>query len=87
MVISKMVELLNLPVKVVMCPILRDPDGLAMSSRNIHLSATERQQALILSKALFWLKDNFDNHKIAQLQEQAVGMIHQRKALNWNTWK
>jgi pantoate--beta-alanine ligase len=60
MVISKMVELLNLPVKLVMCPILRDPDGLAMSSRNIHLSATERQQALVLSKALFWLKDNFN---------------------------
>jgi pantoate--beta-alanine ligase len=81
MVISKMVELLHLPVKLLMCPILRDEDGLAMSSRNIHLSATERQQALILSKALFWLKDNFDKNKIAQLQEQAVGMIHQQEGV------
>jgi pantoate--beta-alanine ligase len=75
MVISKMVQLLNLPVKVVMCPILRDPDGLAMSSRNIHLSATERQQALVLSKALFWLKDNFNTSDIAALQEQAADII------------
>jgi pantoate--beta-alanine ligase len=74
-VIARMVQLLHMPVKLVMCPILRDADGLAMSSRNIHLSATERQQALILSKALFWLKDNFNSNSILQLQEQAADMI------------
>ncbi|MGB4774102.1 MAG: pantoate--beta-alanine ligase, partial [Daejeonella sp.] len=36
MVISKMVNLLNMPVKLVVCPIIREDDGLAMSSRNIH---------------------------------------------------
>jgi pantoate--beta-alanine ligase len=81
MVISKMVELLHLPVKLLMCPILRDDDGLAMSSRNIHLSATERQQALVLSKALFWLKDHFDKNKMAQLQEQAAGMIRRQEGV------
>ena len=67
LVISKMVELLNLPVKLVMCPIQREADGLAMSSRNIHLSADDRQHALILSKTLNWLKQNFDQNKIADL--------------------
>ena len=78
MVISKMVELLDLPERLVMCPILRDPDGLAMSSRNIHLSATERQQALVLSKALFWLKDNFKPDSIIELQEQAAEIIRKQ---------
>ena len=55
-VIEKMVELKNLPVKLVMCPIVREADGLAMSSRNIHLSAEDRQHALVLSRALNHLK-------------------------------
>lgn len=51
-VIRRMVKDLHMPVQVVVCPIMRDPDGLAMSSRNIFLSETERKQALTLSKSL-----------------------------------
>jgi pantoate--beta-alanine ligase len=75
MVISKMVDLLKMPVKLVMCPILRDADGLAMSSRNIHLTADDRQHALILSRTLNWVKANFNNSNIPQLQQQAGQMI------------
>lgn len=71
LVISKMVELLNMPVKLVMCPIAREADGLAMSSRNIHLTADDRKHALILSKALNTVKQNFDPEKIDQLRQQA----------------
>ena len=81
MVITRMVQLLNMPVKLVMCPILRDADGLAMSSRNVHLSVNERQQALILSNALFWLKDNFKSEDILQLQEQAADMIRRQEGV------
>ncbi|QKJ31813.1 pantoate--beta-alanine ligase [Mucilaginibacter mali] len=81
-VIARMVDLLKLPIRLVMCPILRDDDGLAMSSRNIHLSATERQNALILSKALFWLKDNFKSNNITQLQEQAANIIRQQDGVD-----
>jgi pantoate--beta-alanine ligase len=75
MVINKMTELLQLPVKIVMCPIMRETDGLAMSSRNIHLSADDRQHALILSKTLNWVKDNFDKKHILLLKKEAEAMI------------
>jgi pantoate--beta-alanine ligase len=75
MVISKMVEDLNMPVKLVMCPIEREPDGLAMSSRNIHLTPYDREHSLILSKTLNWVKENFDINKIDTLQQQAAQMI------------
>lgn len=75
MVISKMVEVLEMPVKLVMCPIEREPDGLAMSSRNIHLTPYDREHSLILSKALNWTKENFDINKIDTLQQQAAQMI------------
>ncbi len=48
-----MVEALNWPIEMIACPTLRDPDGLAMSSRNQYLSTTERQRALAISKNLF----------------------------------
>ena len=51
-VIKRMVADLNLPISVVGCPIVRDPDGLALSSRNSFLSAEQRESALALSAAL-----------------------------------
>jgi len=51
-VLRKMVRDLNFPVDLVVCPIVREPDGLAMSSRNQYLSPEERRQALVLSRAL-----------------------------------
>jgi pantoate--beta-alanine ligase len=51
-VLRRMVADLDLPVDLVVSPIVREPDGLAMSSRNRYLSAEERRQALVLSRAL-----------------------------------
>ncbi|MFD0750994.1 pantoate--beta-alanine ligase [Mucilaginibacter calamicampi] len=75
LVISRMVTLLNLPVKLIMCPIARETDGLAMSSRNVHLSATERQNALILSKTLNRVKHNFNSDDIWRLKLEAERAI------------
>lgn len=75
LVISRMVSLLNLPVKLVMCPIEREADGLAMSSRNIHLSPGDRQHALVLSKTLNKIKQGFNPDNIAQLKQQAEAAI------------
>lgn len=81
MVISKMVQLLNLPVKLVMCPIQRESDGLAMSSRNIHLTPEDRKNALILSKTLNWVKNNFDAGNIPVIQQQAEQMLNNQPGI------
>jgi pantoate--beta-alanine ligase len=51
-IIVKMAEDLNFPIKIRVMPIIREPDGLAMSSRNVNLSSRQRSQALILNRAL-----------------------------------
>lgn len=51
-VINRMVRDLNIDIEIVPCPIIREKDNLAMSSRNIYLSIEEREAALVLSKAL-----------------------------------
>ena len=52
LLIRTMTSELNIPTEIVTCPTLRDPDGMAMSSRNAYLSAEERQRGLCLSQAL-----------------------------------
>lgn len=52
-IIKKLVFDLNIPVEIVACPIVREDDGLAMSSRNTYLSTDERKAALCLSNAIF----------------------------------
>lgn len=60
-VIRRMVRDLNMDIDVVGCPIIRESDGLAKSSRNTYLSETERQTALVLSKAVFLGQDLMKN--------------------------
>lgn len=52
LVIRRMVADLNLPITIRVCPIVREPDGLAMSSRNAYLSPDERRRAAVLSQGL-----------------------------------
>ncbi len=61
LVIQKMVRDLNLDMDVITGPIIREPDGLAMSSRNKYLSSVERQQALALNQALSLAQAMFEN--------------------------
>ena len=51
-VLRKVVRDLNMDVDVVVCPIVREADGLALSSRNVYLDAVQRTQALVLNRAL-----------------------------------
>jgi pantoate--beta-alanine ligase len=58
-IISAMVEALNFPIEIVSAPTVREPDGLAMSSRNQYLSQIDRQKALSISRALFMAKGEY----------------------------
>lgn len=77
LMIKNMVAWFNLPVQIVSCPIIREDDGLAMSSRNIHLTAADRKNALVLSKALNYVKDNFSALSIPVLVENAKKLINE----------
>ena len=59
-IICRMVRDLNLPVEIVICPIMREPDGLAMSSRNAYLSPQARKSALVLQRSLTRVRNRFD---------------------------
>lgn len=75
LMIKNMVKHFNLPIEIVSCPIIREDDGLAMSSRNIHLSKADRENALILSRALNFVADNFKKIALTDLLGKAKQMI------------
>lgn len=58
-VLRRMTADLRLGTEIVVCPIVREPDGLALSSRNVYLSADERRQALALSRSIRWVEALF----------------------------
>jgi pantoate--beta-alanine ligase len=59
-VLNRMVKDLNFPVELVICPTVREPDGLALSSRNAYLSAAERKASTVLYRALCAAKRQFE---------------------------
>lgn len=84
LVIQKMVKDLNMDVEVVVCPIVREADGLAMSSRNTYLNAEERRQAGVLYQALLAAKAMIaqgerDAHRVKRHMEE---LIHRQPLAN-----
>ncbi|RMD55166.1 MAG: pantoate--beta-alanine ligase [Nitrospirae bacterium] len=76
-IIRKMVEELNFDVNVVICPTVREPDGLAMSSRNVYLSEEERKRASTLYRALksgeeMVLSGQSDPNKVKEYMEDML---------------
>ncbi len=72
MVVEKMVRELNFPLEIVRVPIVREKDGLAMSSRNVYLSPEERAEALVLYRALKMAEEEIKNG------EREIGIIRQK---------
>lgn len=75
MVISYMVKKLRVKIKLVLCPIIRESDGLAMSSRNIYLSPPDRKNALALYKALSKIVELYKTKTIAQIIKEVNSFL------------
>ncbi len=72
-VIRQMVKDLDFPIDIVVCPIVREPDGLAMSSRNVYLSPEERQAATVLFRSLSAAQSAYDSGE--REAEKLRGMV------------
>lgn len=93
--IQQMVRDLNFPVEIVVGPIVREPDGLAMSSRNTYLSSEERLQALCLTRALQRSRElvragerdasRLRSEMIACIKEYPLARIDYVQIVDWET--
>lgn len=73
-IVKKMISDLNFPVKIITCPLVREKDGLALSSRNVYLSSEERKKALSLSHSLQTAK-NLIKYKNEKSSEKIISEI------------
>ncbi len=73
-VLRKLVNDLDMDVEIVVCPIVREEDGLAMSSRNIYLTPEQRQQSLVLHRALMRVQTLADQGERSAARLIEVGM-------------
>ncbi len=74
-VIRLMVNKIHFPVEIIACPTVREKSGLAMSSRNLKLSKKGLQDAVEISKTLFYVKENWKKFNPADIKERAIEMI------------
>jgi pantoate--beta-alanine ligase len=75
-IIKNMVKQLNLPTEIVVCPVVREADGLAMSSRNMLLSDNQRNEAARISQALFHAQKQAVETPIRDLIDETVRRIN-----------
>ncbi|WP_379162564.1 pantoate--beta-alanine ligase [Paenibacillus sp. sgz5001063] len=74
-VLRRMVSDLNMNVEIVACPIVREGDGLALSSRNVYLSSEERQQALVLSRSLRETRKALEEGTVRTVEEARTLLV------------
>lgn len=84
-IIKKMVSDLNMPLEIISCPIVRDENGLALSSRNKYLSAESKQEALVLNKILTNIKLCYNKgvNDVRSLTETAYGFLNEHHELEY----
>ena len=75
-VIRSMVKLLNYPVEIVACPIVREDDGMALSSRNLRLTPKQRKNAVSISQTLFKSRTFAEQHSVAETIDYVVNTLN-----------
>jgi pantoate--beta-alanine ligase len=76
-IIKKLTEDLNIPVKIIACPIVRENDGMAMSSRNNLLSAEERKNAALIYHSLCQAKKNSRKFSVSDIKNQVINSLNE----------
>jgi len=76
-IVQNMLEQLQSPTQIVLCPIVREESGLAMSSRNLLLSPKQRERASLIYKILLETKQRIHSHPPAYLQEEAISRLNE----------
>ena len=84
-IIKKMVKDLNIPVEIIQCPIVRDENGLALSSRNKYLTEEGKKQALVLNKTLQNIKACYNKgvNDVRALSETVYGFLNEHHELEY----
>lgn len=82
MVISYMVRKFHMNIKLIKCPIVREEDGLAMSSRNVYLSEQNRINSLALFKSLTRAKAQFELSSVSQIKNDAFEFLRSSPGIN-----
>jgi pantoate--beta-alanine ligase len=77
-VIQRMARDLNFPLEIIICPTVREPDGLAMSSRNLYLTPDQRRAAPVLYRALMTAHDAYTagEHDPERLRQMMLAVLH-----------
>ena len=81
-IINEMVRKLKLGVEIIACPIIREKDGLAMSSRNMLLSSEQRQNAVVISATLFEAVNKTSEFTVNELCKWVISRINENDYLN-----
>ena len=79
MVVSRLLEIMQSPAVLHTCPTLREPDGLAMSSRNTRLNKTERENAIAIFAALRFIKENIQPGAVSAVIERSRQMLEEKE--------
>ena len=75
MVIKKLTELIQSPTQIIICPTLRESDGLAMSSRNMRLTSVERMKAVKISEVLLFIKQEIKPGNLQDLKQRCINYL------------
>ena len=81
MVIQRMIDIKNLDIKLLICPIIRSEAGLALSSRNARLSEEGKENSLTLIAALRFIQDNLEQKSVAELLDGAKQILASNPAV------
>lgn len=82
LIIKKMVEIEKLPVNIIGCDIYREPDGLAMSSRNVRLTEEQRKEAPLIYKTLKEAREMFNSNSVVTVKEYVEEVFKKNKILD-----